>query len=152
MLITNTKSLRNFFKTFENRQFGDTKIASVFYGDYDRILTQFKKTRFKYPLLWVERADIQLIEKGGSKKRFKFALSILQNTGNITEAEEDEVIDKMETLITEILEALEIEGDEDSYEFEQTDTNIQFIPPIGSDLAVGCRAEIELIGGRDCTV
>lgn len=150
MLIRTSKDIKDYFLTYANRAFDSETIQSVFFGDYDRILSRLKEPDFAYPALWVERPDIQPIESGGRQKRFRFAISTLQNTGNITDEEEDTILETMEKLILEILDTLEEESGEDSFEFSQTNVNVQFMARISGDLATGCRAEIEFIGGYDC--
>lgn len=150
MLIKNAKSLKDYFLTFAERSFGSETIRTVFYGDYDRILSRMKESDFAYPALWVERPVINRIENGGRKKRFKFAISVLKNTGNITDEEEDDILDTMEALIGEILDTLEEESGEDTFEYDQTNDDIEFMSRIGGDLATGCRTELVFIGGYDC--
>jgi hypothetical protein len=147
MLITSTLALKEYLKTFKNR----IGIKDVAYGDYDRILTAQKSTTLKYPLLWVERPTFQYIENGGRKKQYNLALVIVKNAGNqVNFEQEDILIAECEAIMEDILSILEDEASEDTFEFDKTTVNVESFERTSGDMWVGCRAEIQLIGGIDC--
>ena len=149
MLITNTTSLKAYFATFKNR----IGIKDVQFGDYDRILTFLKSITAKYPLLWIERPTFQYIENGGRKKQFNVVLVVARNTNTQTTFEqEDFVIAECEQIMEDILDTIEAEADEDSFEFDKTTINIESFERTSGDLIVGCRAEIQIIGGIPCKI
>jgi hypothetical protein len=149
MLITNTTTLKTYLQTFKNR----LGIKDVQFGDYDRILTFLKSQTAKYPLLWIERPTYKYIENGGRKKEFSIALVIVKNANTQTTfAQEDEIIAECETIMENILTTLEDEASEDTFEFDKTTVNIESFERTSGDLMVGCRAEIQLIGGIECEV
>lgn len=147
MLITNTISLKTYLQTFKNR----LGIKEVAYGDYDRILTALKNPSLKYPLMWIERPTFQYIENGGRKKQFNLALIVGKNTNTQTNFEqEDAIIAECEAIMEEILNTLEEEASEDTFEFDKTTVSIESFERTGGDMIVGCRAELEIIGGIEC--
>lgn len=147
MLITDTASLKTYLYTFKNR----LGIKEVAYGDYDRILTVLKNPALKYPLLWIERPGFQYIENGGRKKQFNIALIIAKNTNTqTTHAEEDIIIAECEAIMEQLLTTIESEASEDTFEFDKTTVTVESFERTGGDQLVGCRAEIEIVGGFEC--
>lgn len=147
MLITNTITLKTYLLSFKDR----LGIKETAYGDYDRILKKLQDPNLKYPLMWIERPTFQYIENGGRKKQFNLALVVGKNTNTQTNFEqEDAIIAECEAIMEEILNTLEEEASEDTFEFDKTTVNIESFERTSGDMIVGCRAEIQIIGGIEC--
>jgi hypothetical protein len=154
MLITNRSTFRQYFKTFKDR----LGIQFVGWGDFDKILNLTKSPELKYPALWVESPDWRFAENGGAQKEFTTSIVVLMPTSKqLTDDQIEALIDDCETIMTQILDTLEDESDEEMFFFDKANAQIVFSGKFfdGSgmttgDLAVGCRADIKLIGGYDC--
>jgi hypothetical protein len=102
-------------------------------------------------VLWVERPDIAFSEDGGNHKKFKCALTILKNTSNATTFnQEDDIIAECEAMMENIIKKMEADSSYDSFEFERTNVTLQPIERTSGDMAVGIRAEIEILGAVNC--
>lgn len=147
MLLRNSKDYKAYFQKFKDFE----GILTVGYGSYDRFMAKLTDPNLQYPVLWVERPTISKIEFGGSKKRFTGGIAILMNTHNsTTNDEEDIILSDCEELLFKVLEEMENDASDDSFEFDDSPTDTDFKDRESGDSAIGTRAEIKLIGGYDC--
>lgn len=146
-MITDSLTYKAYFQKYKGL-FG---IKTVGFGDYDRFLLMLKDASTKYPVLWVERPEPSKIEFGGSKKRFTGGLMLLKNMSNATTFDqEDIIINECEEMMWQILEEMERDADTGLFEFDDAPTDLQAKDRSSGDMAIGCRAEIKIIGGYDC--
>lgn len=147
MLLRNSKDYKLYFKKFK----GFETIKTVGFGDYDRFVAMLTNPQLIYPILWVERPEVASVEFGGAKKRFNGGIAVLMNTSNATtNDQEDDILSDCEDLLFKVLKQIETDADGDSFEFDESPTETQFKDRTSGDMAIGCRAEIKLIGGYDC--
>jgi len=124
------------------------------YGSSERILNR-QSSNLIYPVLWLEKPDVQRIRSGGYKQRYDAAFAVLiacqpDDYTAINKAQDDAFM-LTERILNRLTFGAELEVDGGPlYEFDRNGCESQPIEGWSADADTGWRTEFTLIFGVHC--
>jgi hypothetical protein len=143
-------SYNSFIQYFSNLAASHEDVVDFVHGNDERILNRMRSA-VNYPILWLEVADVTVVDDDTIRARLDSSFLVLHNAEKDDPAAEDQLLSDLLLIVFHILQKMQEDSDSGEFEFESRNASIQHKGRWGTDNDWGWRVDFSIIIGIDCS-